>query len=75
MAACSTPKAWRPILIATLQQEIDMHPEPTFSHAGSQKTHFATASCDLKRRSQENRQRRLKQKAAEKQRAAKRGRP
>lgn len=52
-----------------------MHPEPTFSHAGSQETHFATASCDLKRRSQENRQRRLKQKAAEKQRAAKRGRP
>lgn len=48
-----------------------MHPNPTFGHAGSQETHLAATPCDLKRRSQENRQRRLRVQAAAKQRAVK----
>lgn len=48
-----------------------MHPKPTFGHAGSQEPHLAAAPCDLKRRSQENRQHRLKVQAAAKQRVVK----
>ena len=43
----------------------------SFGHAGSQEPHLAAAPCDLKRRSQENRQHRLKVQAAAKQRVVK----
>lgn len=45
-----------------------MHPASTFNSSDFQET-FPVTSCDLKRRSQENRRRRLRQKAAAKQRA------